>query len=629
MAFCCITMFFVFYVNSQNINITGTVTGMNGQHLENVDIFLVKPNLSTKTDATGKYTIAYTPITDNPSGKHFFTAPRFIRSTVSFSISRNSQLVRIDVFSIDGKHVRTILNRQLSCGAYSFPVLESDASSQMYLIAFQVNSVCLKYKYLHISAQSGNYLGAGLNTGITDNSIIAAAFNAQSALPDTIKAVKGGYTAGLKVINSYQGVYNLTLDTSDAVCARIKVIVQEDSTFIPIKNADVVLYNSNTNRGITRQFSDSAGICYLYVQPNIACYLKVAAQNYKSSPPPNGAPTSFQVGDSGTTLYRNVVLKKNLLAANCGTVSGTVKSTANAPVAGSLVIAIRQTDSITVSGFSGPDGFYILYNIPEGLYNVQGFLEGWYQATAVTGVTVTQGTVTSGVNLQLTATTGSSLSGRVTFLATQNGIVDITLAHPVSFEPIPGLDTLTDASTNYTLHSIPPGTYIPWASYRNDGYVMDPDWIRKFGLPIMTFVSGDTAKTLNFSITGAVTIISPTNHKDTLVPVPIFTATPTFTWNSYPSTQEYIIAVYNSYGELVWGGYDANNNILHTKISAHTTSVVYNFDGSAKEPLKGGQAYRWKVWADKDGSTGVQQLISASEDLLGLFELPSAMDQER
>ena len=116
---------------------------------------------------------------------------------------------------------------------------------------------------------------------------------------------------------------------------------------------------------------------------------------------------------------------------NCSAVC-YVKSTLGVPVPGALVIAIRQSDSITISGVSGPDGFYVLYNIPEGTYEMQASLSGWYQATRVINIGVTRQTVTSGADIQLTANAGTSLSGRVTFLAAQNSEVDITLAHIIS-----------------------------------------------------------------------------------------------------------------------------------------------------------------------------------------------------
>ena len=619
----CMTVFFVFNTHSQNINITGTVTGKNNQLIEGANVILVNQNLSTITDVNGQYTIAYTSIKDNVFENSTFTVPRFKRSTISFSIIKVNQHVRIDVFGINGKRVNTVVNRQLTCGEYVFPIFEKYVSSQMYLISFQVNGAVYKYKYLHIPEMNENSVGLGFPKGFTGKDVKVVARLEKSTLPDTIKVTKTGYAGTWKAIDSYQGIHNFTIDTLDSVCATISVSVLEDSTHIPISNADVVIFNSNTNQGIARQFTDSAGNCFFYVQPNLPYYLKVAAQNYKSSPPPNGASIPFQVGDSGSYNHQNIVLKKDPLALNCGTISGVVKSTTNDFVSGCLVIAIRETDSITASGFSGPDGFYILFNVPEGVYEMQCFLAGWYQSTAVTSVGVTSQTITPDVNIQLTANAGSPLSGRITFLASQNGIVDITLAHPISYEAIPGLDTLMQPTSTYSMNGIPPGTYIPWASYRNDGYVMDPDWIQKFGLPVLTFALGDSAKTLDFSITDAVPIVSPTNHKDTLVPVNIFTDTPTFVWEKYPSTQEYIIAVYNSYGDLVWGGYDSDNNVLHAKIDAQTTSVVFNFDNSANEPIKGGCSYRWKIWADKDGADGVQQFISSSEDLLGLFCYPA------
>lgn len=403
--------------------------------------------------------------------------------------------------------------------------------------------------------------------------------------------------------------------------AMVVVSVIEDTTHLPIIGADVVIFDSYTNQAYSREMTNTDGKCSFFVEPVLPYYLKVSAQNYKSSPPPNGAPVPFQVGNSGSVTYHSVTLKKDLTAVDCGTISGYVKSAAGDFIVGCLVVGIRSSDSITVSGISGPDGFYILYNVPAGSYDMEGHLEGWHQETPVTGVQVTSQTVTPDVNIQMTANYGGYLTGRITFLASQNSLIDVTLAHPVSLGSIPGLNTMMNTDLNYRIDSIPPGTYIPWASYRNDGYVMDPDWIRKFGLPLITFLPGDTEKEQNFSVTDAVPIISPTNHPDTLVPIYIFDRTPTFKWEIYPSTHEYIVGVYNTYGDLIWGGYDADNNVLHPQLDSKTDSVVFNFDSSAVEPIRWGHTYRWKVWADKDAAVGVQQFISASEDLMGMFTL--------
>jgi hypothetical protein len=156
----------------------------------------------------------------------------------------------------------------------------------------------------------------------------------------------------------------------------------------------------------------------------------------------------------------------------------------------------------------------------------------------------------------------------------------------------------------------------------NDGYVMDPDWIFKNpGVLEVTFTEGDTLD-LNFSVTDAVIINSPTNPPDSIYAVIADSTTPTFNWDEYPSAKEYIIEVRKMNGEIIWGGFNADGSINHHKIDAQTSSVLFNFDETASETLKTGKIYQWKVYADDDRADGVQTLISASEDLLGIFEIP-------
>jgi hypothetical protein len=98
------------------------------------------------------------------------------------------------------------------------------------------------------------------------------------------------------------------------------------------------------------------------------------------------------------------------------------------------------------------------------------------------------------------------------------------------------------------------------------------------------------------------------------------TSTPTFTWEKYPSAKEYIIEVFNSNGETIWGGFDANGVVRHPQISQNETSAVFNFDGSATAQLQDGETYRWKIYADDDDALDVQNLISSSEYQMGLFK---------
>ena len=108
-------------------------------------------------------------------------------------------------------------------------------------------------------------------------------------------------------------------------------------------------------------------------------------------------------------------------------------------------------------------------------------------------------------------------------------------------------------------------------------------------------------------------------------------AVPTFTWSAYPSAKEYFIEVRDIDGELLWGGFDASGAANHGFIGAGVTSVQYNFDGSTNvSTLDPSKIYRWQVWADlgTKSESFVEQLISSSEDLRGVFRVPEVSAEE-
>jgi len=210
----------------------------------------------------------------------------------------------------------------------------------------------------------------------------------------------------------------------------------------------------------------------------------------------------------------------------------------------------------------------------------------------------------------------------VTFLASQNAVVDVSLLDKISYSVVNGLTTVIDSSRNYTINNIPAGEYIAWASYKNDGYVMDPDWIFKNPGALFVSFAGDSSKVRDFSVTDAITINSPTNPSYELIPALADSAVPTFSWNAYPSTKEYIIEVRDINGELIWGGFKASGEIRHAQIPKEWNSVEFNFDGSALTQLQSGNIYQWRIYSDDDDALNVQTLLSASEDLMGLFIVP-------
>ena len=307
----------------------------------------------------------------------------------------------------------------------------------------------------------------------------------------------------------------------------------------------------------------------------------------------------------------------NVLQGTFGKIEGAV----NPNLAGFLIVAKSSGMNSEYHTNSGPDGYFVLFNVPYELYEVDAIKSG-YQSANQPQVTLTSGSSSATVQINVNQITGSTLTGKVTFLAVENGIVDISLLDKISHTVVNGLTAMIDSSRNYVINNIPAGEYIAWASYENDGYVMDPDWIFKNPGALNVSFSTDTSKVRDFSVTGAITIISPTNPPGEITPALADSLFPTFQWNAYPQTKEYIVEVRDINGNLIWGGFTESGEIRHSQIPKELNSVEFNFDGSASSQLQPGNIYQWRLYADDDATSDVQTLLSSSEDLMGLFRVP-------
>ncbi len=394
----------------------------------------------------------------------------------------------------------------------------------------------------------------------------------------------------------------------------LKTVILSATNSSGIVSANVVLYNADNNEAILRKSSNSNGECSFECDPG-NYFVRISAQNYNSSPPENNTPIPFAI-DKGENIAREFYLNP-LDVSQPGQISGYVN-----PVINNILVIAEESDGSRYSTVTGPDGYFVLFNLPYGGYSLLAYKAG-YEAETVVEKVLSSSAPSATATITLKQVSGAILQGKVTFLASENSVVDISLVDPATFSAVPGLSTFSDTSgLDYEINNIPSGTFLAWASFMNDGYVMDPDWIFKNpGVLEVTFTEGDTLD-LNFSVTGAIMINSPTNPPDSIYAVIADSTAPTFDWDEYPSAKEYIIEVRKMNGEIIWGGFNADGSINHHKIDAQTSSVLFNFDGTASEILKAGEIYQWKVYADDSRDSGVQTLISASEDLLGIFEIP-------
>jgi hypothetical protein len=391
----------------------------------------------------------------------------------------------------------------------------------------------------------------------------------------------------------------------------IKTLSSSDSSLI--QSANVILFNANNGEAISRVLSNQQGIASF---PDIQAgnyFVKISAQDFKEIPAQNLTPIPFSVLQDQS---QNITYYLAPYAGNWGKIDGTL----NPAISGILVCAYNLADNSVYQTYSGPDGYFVFFNLSYGSYKLSA-LKASYSSDSIYSANISSSTSFKTINININEEMGSTLKGAVTFLAVTNGIVDISILDKQTMAAVNGLSTIIDSARNYDIKYIPKGNYIAWASYKNDGYVMDPDWIFKNPGALEINFESDSSYSLNFSVTNAIRLISPTNTPDTILPVLVDSLIPVFSWEPYPQAKEYIIEVKDLNGNIIWGGFDENGIVRHAKIAKETTSVKFNFDGTAKSILKHGEVYQWKVYADDNALNNVQTLLSSSEDLMGLFKI--------
>ncbi|HXK49644.1 MAG TPA: carboxypeptidase-like regulatory domain-containing protein [Clostridiales bacterium] len=399
----------------------------------------------------------------------------------------------------------------------------------------------------------------------------------------------------------------------------LKVSVMDKTDSSVVANSNVVVYEAATGQSVTRDLTDAEGICYFMLEEG-NYYLEVTAQGYDPSPAPNVTPVPFFVAVYDTTEQNRMLYSNGL--TDIGYIEGSVVPEVN----NVLLIAENTADQNRYSGISGPDGYFVIYNLPYGTYDIESF-KAAYKQTAVVTSNISSGSVSDSVTVSIEKYAGSSISGSVTFLATNDTLdVDIVLRDPKTGNVVPGLRTHENLG-NYSLDSIPDGSFEAWASFENDGYVLDPDWLFKNPGGLNLTFPTDSGSVLNFSVTGSIKLEYPTNPADSIYAFTTDSATaavPVFRWTPYPSSKEYFIEVRDINGNRVWGGFNSDGTVNHGYIDDSVTEVQYDFDGTASSQLVPGEIYQWKIWADKGTAADsfVEQLISSSEDLRGLFQVP-------
>ncbi|HET9451163.1 MAG TPA: carboxypeptidase-like regulatory domain-containing protein, partial [Aggregicoccus sp.] len=281
-------------------------------------------------------------------------------------------------------------------------------------------------------------------------------------------------------------------------------------------------------------------------------------------------------------------------------------------VRGVLVVAETGTEpgqgrSATVDG----SGAFTLFNVPAGSYSVKAFGRGANWTPASVDVAAAD---VAGVQLARAQTAPATLSGTVSFVGPGAGpVTSVVMVVASTFDAVtgrgevpPGLrapepGTALNVSSAFSIAGVPDGRYAVLAAFENDNNVRDPNPNTSgTDVQFVTITNGQVEVAPEaFKVTSALTLVGPGAGEA----VDAVSATPTFSWQAYPSAETYDVIVFDTFGNVLWE---------QAGLPKTSTSVAY-----AGPALAPGSLYQWRVTAR--GNAG--NPISRSEDLEGLFRV--------
>lgn len=367
--------------------------------------------------------------------------------------------------------------------------------------------------------------------------------------------------------------------------------------------------------------------------------LRAAAADYVPYPygirPAIPVDVTSAAHQDGRYLYSSPTTDIGLIALpadqqGAGSIAGTVQAER---AGGTLVVAECGTAPCP-TGFADRSGAYTIFNVPDGSYTVRGYKAFLF----LDPVDVTLSGKPDLTDVDLLPSTDSTgiVRGSVNIVNPGDGtFTSVVLVPESTFQQItdtfvrgevaPGLrapppPAAPDVTGAFVIEGVPAGRYVVLAAFENDFLVRDPDpniagtQIVHVELPDPGTQATDITLATSFKVTGALTMVGPGADGPEAVDDP---STLTFIWMDDSSEDGYEIAVYDAFGELVW-----TDPAVPRVTGADTVEVAYPSDAT---PLQPGMYYQWRAVSYRSHG-GINGPISTTEDLLGVFYIPGAVN---
>ncbi|USK42072.1 carboxypeptidase regulatory-like domain-containing protein [Cytobacillus oceanisediminis] len=254
-----------------------------------------------------------------------------------------------------------------------------------------------------------------------------------------VQAVRTNYITGTQSVTA---VSDASQTVNIALVPQPSTISGTVSNGGPINGALVTL--SNTSGAVIATETTSPAGIYTFNNVIPGVYnLAVTAAGFQSQ-------TASVMPELGGAAIVNF-----LLAANPGTITGTIRNASNNTPIGLATVELLNANGIFISSTTADGtGQYTFGNLASGNYQIRAFAPNY--GTIIAGSTVTAGNTTT-TNIYLIPDSGS-LQGLVMDSETMNGIPDATV-QVVNSQNIVVASVLTEGSGQYSVGNLLPGSH--------------------------------------------------------------------------------------------------------------------------------------------------------------------------
>jgi hypothetical protein len=268
---------FLFSAQAQVINLTGTVKDSSTQKgIAGATVKLSQQQVSAVTDTGGAYTLTnQNAVLPGLAENGLLAVPRIRHNNLFFGVTGSGERVRVDLYSISGRHVASLLDRNLDRGNYRINpfAAASAAAHQVYFVKLQNGLRTSLLRMPYVTGTAAFPTGLFFRTGEGD---AATGFAKVAAVNDTLIVSAAGHATVRKPITSYTGTNDIILAAGGGHAASIvydngsyqgcgmPIVVTVVDSDLTVARIPISVKSTSDRNGITLLLSKVAGAAGTY-----------------------------------------------------------------------------------------------------------------------------------------------------------------------------------------------------------------------------------------------------------------------------------------------------------------------------------------------------------------------------